>query len=192
MINRVRNNTDGQNAEDMMRGIAGDNNGVCRNYTELMQYFDDTLEKNPEIGGIIGYSEGASIAATYLLEEQRRLREEGRPRRIKCGIFITGWPAMTPDKGFILADEDDEEAELIDVPTLHVVGAKGMDAVNSCYDTGLIVICWLSRSLPTWVGCPLQYLRPRYSCIFRYGKGAPHSTSRIGGRRAMQRYNRSH
>ena len=140
MIDRVRNNTDGTNAEDMMRGIAGDNHGVCRNYTELMQYFDETLDKNPEIAGIIGYSEGASLAATYLLEEQRRQREEGRPRRLKCGIFITGWPAMTPDKGFILADEDDEEVELIDVPTLHVVGAKGMDTVYSCFGIGLMIV----------------------------------------------------
>ena len=140
MIDRVRNNTDGTNAEDMMRGIAGDKHGVFRNYTELMQYFDETLDKNPEIAGIIGYSEGASLAATYLLEEQRRQREEGRPRRLKCGIFITGWPAMTPDKGFILADEDDEEVELIDVPTLHVVGAKGMDTVYSCFGIGLMIV----------------------------------------------------
>lgn len=32
---------------------------------------------------ILGYSEGATTAATLILEEQRLFREQGRPRRIK-------------------------------------------------------------------------------------------------------------
>lgn len=33
--------------------------------------------------GIMGYSEGATTAATLILEERRLFEEEGRPRRLK-------------------------------------------------------------------------------------------------------------
>lgn len=36
-----------------------------------------------ETQGILGYSEGATTAATLILEERRRCESEGRPRRIK-------------------------------------------------------------------------------------------------------------
>jgi hypothetical protein len=123
MISRVRKIPVGQNPEDVMRDLAGDREVVWKNHVQVMQYLYDTLEKNPDIGGIIGYSEGASIAATFILDEQRRQEETGRERRIKCAMFVTGWPPINPGKGIVLADQDDD---LIDVPTLHVVGANGM------------------------------------------------------------------
>lgn len=39
--------------------------------------------------GILGYSEGATVAATLALEEQRRVREEGRTRRLKVRSHAT-------------------------------------------------------------------------------------------------------
>ncbi|CEO58651.1 hypothetical protein PMG11_03359 [Penicillium brasilianum] len=121
MISRVRKIPVGQNPEDVMRDLAGGRDVAWKNHDDVMQYLYDTLEKHPDIGGIIGYSEGASIAATFILDEQRRFEENGRERRIKCAIFMTGWPPIDPNKGIILADQDDD---LIDVPTLHVVGAN--------------------------------------------------------------------
>jgi hypothetical protein len=123
MISRVRKIPVGHNPEDVMRDLVGDRDVVWNNHEEVMQYLYDTLEENPDIGGIIGYSEGAAIAATFILDEQRRQQETGRERRIKCAMFVTGWPPIDPHKGVILADQDDD---LIDVPTLHVVGANGM------------------------------------------------------------------
>ena len=38
--------------------------------------------------GILGYSEGATVAATLVLEEQRRVREEGRTRRLKVRSHV--------------------------------------------------------------------------------------------------------
>lgn len=122
MLSRVRQIPVGQNPEDVMRDLAGDREVVWRNHEEVMKYLYDALEKFPEVEGIIGYSEGASIAATFVLDEERRLREEGRERRIKCALFITGWPPITPGKGLLLSDEDED---MIDIPTLHVVGANG-------------------------------------------------------------------
>ncbi|KAJ5577870.1 uncharacterized protein N7459_006834 [Penicillium hispanicum] len=120
MISRVRKIPDGQNPEDVMRELVGDRDVVWKNHKEIMQYLYDTLDKNPDIEGIIGYSEGASIAATLILDEEKRKRETGRPRRIKCGMFVTGWPPIDSTKGIILADETEV---IIDVPSLHVVGA---------------------------------------------------------------------
>jgi hypothetical protein len=123
MISRVRQIPVGQNPEDVMRDLVGDRQVPWLNYKGVMEYLYQTLEENPDIGGIIGYSEGASMAATFILDEQRRFEEEGRERRLKCAMFITGWPPMSPERGVLLADEVED---MIDVPTLHVVGANGM------------------------------------------------------------------
>ena len=123
MISRVRQIPVGQNPEDVMRDLVGDREVIWLNYKGVMDYLYQALEEHPDIGGIIGYSEGASMAATFILDEQRRFEEEGRERRIKCAIFFTGWPPMSPERGVLLADEVED---LVDVPTLHVVGANGM------------------------------------------------------------------
>lgn len=123
-IRRVRDLPTSESNDDAMREVLGDVH--CRNYTDLMDYIEGVLEKNPEIGGMIAYSEGAAAAATYILDEQRRHREDGRERQIKCAMFVGGWPAMRRDtKGFILADDGGDE--MIDIPTLHVLGANGSD-----------------------------------------------------------------
>lgn len=122
MISRVRQIPVGQNPEDVMRDLVADREVVWRNHQQVMDYLYETMEKNPDIEGIIGYSEGASIAATLILDEQKRLEETGRARRIKCAVFVTGWPPISPEEGIILADESEL---MIDVPTIHVVGANG-------------------------------------------------------------------
>lgn len=136
MVSRVRKIPVGQNPEDVMRELAGGQVVAWKNYEQVMQYLYHILEENPDIGGIIGYSEGAGIAATFILDEQRRLKETGRERRIKCAMFITGWPPVNPKKGIILADQDDD---LIDVPTLHVVGANGRS--HPCTRTVSVLVC---------------------------------------------------
>lgn len=122
MISRVRQIPVGQNPEDVMRDLAGGREVAWRNHEEVMKYLYDELDKNPDIEGIVGYSEGASMAATFVMDEERRQQEEGRERRIKCALFFTGWPPVSPGKGIVLADESED---MIDIPTLHVVGANG-------------------------------------------------------------------
>lgn len=95
---------------------------VWANYKDVMEYVDETLEKNPDIEGIMGYSEGACVGATYILHEQKREQETGRTRRIKCGVFFAGVPPIDSEKGFIFADDREK---LTDIQTLHVIGANG-------------------------------------------------------------------
>ncbi len=87
-----------------------------------LEYLRDIIAENGPFDGILGYSEGASVAATYVLDEQKRFLESGLPRTIKCAVFITGWPACDPgDSKMLLADEYED---VIDIPTFHVLGSK--------------------------------------------------------------------
>ncbi|KAJ6086798.1 hypothetical protein N7467_005712 [Penicillium canescens] len=116
------------------------------NHKDIMEYLDKKLEENPDIEGICGYSEGASIASTYILHEQKMEQEHSRPRRIKCGIFFTGLPPIDEKKGYIFADQREE---MVDIQSIHVIGAAdpfrcGADSLyNVCdpdtaqfFDTG--------------------------------------------------------
>ena len=122
MISRVRKSPHGSCPEDVMRALGNGWDGRWVNHHQVMEYLYDTLERNPDIEGIIGYSEGATMAASLMLDEDRKAQETGRPRRIKCAIFITGWPPLSPEEDVVLADESDYT---LDIPTLHVVGADG-------------------------------------------------------------------
>ena len=132
MMTRVRVLPTGDSPEDIMRALrdidAPDSvveqtgHGIWKNRIPLMEYLYATLEANPDIQGVIGYSEGASLAASLILDEQQRARIEGRTRQLKCAMFLTGWPPISPDAEAILADESSVR---VDVPTLHVVGANG-------------------------------------------------------------------
>ncbi|EHA25420.1 hypothetical protein ASPNIDRAFT_42224 [Aspergillus niger ATCC 1015] len=118
---RGARNTSHTTPEEALRSVIS-NDITWTNYYDLMKYIDETLEKNPDIEGLVGYSEGASIGAAYLLREQQREQETGRTRRIKCAVFLAGIPPVNSERGFIFADERED---MIDLPTVHVVGANG-------------------------------------------------------------------
>lgn len=122
MISRVRKSPHGSSPEDIMRALGKDWDGHWNNHHQVMDYLYDTLEKNPDIEGIVGYSEGATMASSLILDENRKAQETGRTRRIKCAVFFTGWPPLSPEEDVVLADESDYS---LDIPTLHVLGADG-------------------------------------------------------------------
>ncbi len=110
---------DSEDLADIIK-LAADNTGPKNE--DLLDYLYGTLQEHPEIEGVIGYSEGSCIAASLILDEMKRFQEEGRPRRIKCGMFFTGWPPIGPGGKWVLSDES---SLVIDIPTLHVIGANG-------------------------------------------------------------------
>lgn len=81
----------------------------------------EALDADPEICGVVGYSEGASAAATLIYDEQERARSEGYVPRIKAAIFFMGWPAIS-ENGPVLSDEVEN---LLEVQSLHIIGANG-------------------------------------------------------------------
>jgi hypothetical protein len=121
-LNRIRELPPGQNPEDVMRALVK-KGGSWNNRQGALDYLYAVLDRFPEIQGIVGYSEGAAMAGTLILDEDKRFRESGRTRRIRCALFFTGWPPVSPDEKLVLCDESEL---LIDIPTLHVVGANGM------------------------------------------------------------------
>ena len=81
-----------------------------------------TMVESGPFHGVIGYSEGAAIGSTLLIEELRQAKKTGVPSTLKCGIFIAGAPAFrTEVGGWNLWDE---VGEVIDVPTCHVLGVS--------------------------------------------------------------------
>lgn len=92
------------------------------NIPAVMDRLIGILDSDADIDGVIGYSEGAVMATTLLLEEARRQRTSGRQPRIKCAVLICGWPPMDPVTGqLMLTDQFDE---VITVPACHVVGGQ--------------------------------------------------------------------
>ncbi|KAJ5825487.1 serine hydrolase FSH [Penicillium riverlandense] len=84
------------------------------------------IDEDPSIDGLFGYSEGATLAATLVLEERRRAEEEGRPRRIKYAVFLAGWPParLNPSTNSVECVLADECLDVIDVPTCHIIGSN--------------------------------------------------------------------
>ena len=80
-----------------------------------------TMDEEGPFEGVLGYSEGATLASTLLLHDRRRCQKAGRESQLKCGLFFAGWPPIDLD-GHSLALSD-ECGQLIDVPTCHVLGA---------------------------------------------------------------------
>ena len=85
-----------------------------------MQYVRDHAY-NSNLGpfdGLLGFSEGASIVANLLIDQQR----SSSVRPFKCAILISGLPPLQPGNGDpFLADE---LGQIINTPTAHIIGAK--------------------------------------------------------------------
>lgn len=129
LLERIRNFPKGATAEDQMRELMrGDSAAAVvpdvddRSGQEsaqyALEYLYEVMEKDGPFDGIIGYSEGATVASTLLLHEQKRYEETGREPMFKCGLFFAGWPPLTPElDGIVLADESEL---MITIPTCHI------------------------------------------------------------------------
>ena len=67
--------------------------------------------------GILGFSEGASVAAKLILRQST----EKSQCPFKFAIFVCAIPVFRLDEDILLADETDER---IQIPTAHIVGSK--------------------------------------------------------------------
>ncbi|KAI9647282.1 hypothetical protein NHQ30_003665 [Ciborinia camelliae] len=129
LLERIRNFPKGATTEDQMRELMRNRSGSIpvpnadgsygdESAQDAMEYLYDIMQEEGPFDGIMGYSEGAAVAGTLLLHEQKRFETEGRPPMFKCAVFFAGWPPLTPEfNGVVLADETDLT---ITVPTLHI------------------------------------------------------------------------
>ena len=83
-------------------------------------FLQDYVEQHDDapFDGVLGFSEGASVAASLILRQSRR--KQTIP--FKFAVFICAIPPYRSDRDDImLADETDER---LDIPTAHIVGSK--------------------------------------------------------------------
>ena len=90
------------------------------------------METSPEgpFDGIIGFSEGALVAADVILHQAKT----DPPHPLKVGIFVCGAPPWDyANHKSLLSDESEER---ISVPTLSIVGTKDViaKAGNALFD----------------------------------------------------------
>jgi predicted esterase len=127
VLERIRNFPKGATAEDQMRELMKDGSAsvplpnserIDHSAQDALDYLYNIMEKEGPFEGIIGYSEGATVAATLILHEQWRFETEGRTPMFKCALFFGGWPPMTPQcDSLVLADQSDLT---INIPTCHI------------------------------------------------------------------------
>ena len=119
VIERIRDFPQLETPEMTMRELM--TYGVARtdkSAAHTLKYLYDLMEKEGPFDGIVGYSEGATIAGTLLLHEQLLQENHGRIPMFKFALFFGGWPPMKPTlDGIVLADESEL---MIDIPTCHI------------------------------------------------------------------------
>ena len=82
--------------------------------------------------GLLGFSEGASVVANVLIEQER----SSLFRPFKCAVLVSGTPPLRPDNGRLYLT--DETGERINTPTAHILGEKdpgkrgGLALFNLC------------------------------------------------------------
>ncbi|KAI1459253.1 serine hydrolase-domain-containing protein [Annulohypoxylon moriforme] len=152
-VRRVRHIPRGLSPEDTLRLFNKNDEPMgfkWQSFREALDRLFKTIDEDPEIDGLIGYSEGAMMAASICAEENRRWEERGIPRRIKFAIFFAGSPPLVSEGDGFVAKLADEHGISINIPTFHVFGSNdplvysSVALYNSCnqdtaqlYDHGL-------------------------------------------------------
>lgn len=77
------------------------------------------LDHDGPFDGIIGNSEGASVAAIFVVNYLTRCARKEIQHSLKCAVFMSGGPPSFPDgTGVFLADE---HGQIITMPTCHII-----------------------------------------------------------------------
>ncbi|KAK2623594.1 hypothetical protein QTJ16_007148 [Diplocarpon rosae] len=122
VLERVRDFPEGENPEAVLRELLpSGSDGIRSSVRAALDAIYATLETHGPFDGICAYSEGAVVGSTLIMDEKRRLEKEGRPRMIKRAVFFAGWPPLNLESNEMLLSDMSEE--LVDVPTLHCIGA---------------------------------------------------------------------
>lgn len=135
VLSRIRDFPECETAEDTMRELLrGRDDSSESDSSELgpamrvaaahrstdraIKYILDVVKKYGPFDAIVGYSEGATVAATMLLYQQRQQQRWGTKPLFKYGIFFAGWPPLDPrTHDIVLSDESEER---IETRTLHI------------------------------------------------------------------------
>lgn len=107
-----------------MRDFLGDHSAPLRqDVRRMLNDLYQTIQRHGPFYGVLGYSEGATVASTLLVDDLKRRRVQGLGSSFQCAIFFAGWPPLATEGNNTLLLSD-EVGELITIPTFHVVGAS--------------------------------------------------------------------
>jgi len=175
ILARIRDFPDCETPEDTMRELMKE--GVASSSKSTggaLQYLLDIMEEQGPFEGIIGYSEGATVAATLLLHEQIQFHEKGIAPMFKYAIFFAGWPPVDPATHSIMLSDETERT--IEIPTCHIsrfcprlAASRVPRADRACSR--------LHGSVPPRLAGAVQRLRPRLGVPLRPRQG-PHAAAR--------------
>jgi len=122
IIEGIRDFPQGEVAEDVIRELVPDGQDDLRSAIDTtLRGIYATMDEQGPFDAICAYSEGATVAATLILDEKRRFEQEGRERHFKSAIFICGWPPLDAVSGELLLSDSCDD--VIDIPTCHVIGS---------------------------------------------------------------------
>lgn len=123
LLDNIRDLPPMETYEETLRSILPDGIGpVRKSLVKSLESLYKTMKEHGPFDAVLGYSEGATIAATLILDEQERCKAAGTEPTLKCAIFFAGWPPMMLSRDNLILS--DMGTELIDIPTLHVMGSK--------------------------------------------------------------------
>jgi predicted esterase len=125
ILNGLRDFEHDGSPEEAMREFLGDDSAPLRE--DVRRMLDDlyaTVEREGPFDGLIGYSEGATVAATLIVDDLERRAAKGlKGSSFGCAVFFHGWPPLATQGNATLLLSD-VVGEIITIPTFHVVGAS--------------------------------------------------------------------
>ncbi|KAK3902330.1 serine hydrolase-domain-containing protein [Staphylotrichum tortipilum] len=125
-LRRLRHMPYSVNAEDAMRMFQDCGEGDDWHQQVWREALDDvqkTIDEHPDVEALIGYSEGAMVGASFIVDEATKAQKTGREPRIKFAIFISGSPPLKLEgDNRVVAQLADEAGTVIDIPTFHIFG----------------------------------------------------------------------
>ncbi|AEO60437.1 hypothetical protein MYCTH_54987 [Thermothelomyces thermophilus ATCC 42464] len=127
-LRRLRHMPYSINAEDAIRMFQDTGKGDDWHQPVWREAMDDVIKKvdeHPDVDAVIGYSEGAMVGASLIVEEGEQERRTGRKRRIKFAVFISGSPPLKFEgEDRVVALLADQSGVVIDIPTFHIFGCN--------------------------------------------------------------------
>ncbi|KAK4247440.1 serine hydrolase FSH [Corynascus novoguineensis] len=127
-LRRLRHMPYSINAEDAIRMCEERSQGEDWHQQVWRQAMNDVLrilDEHPDVDAVIGYSEGAMVGASLVVEEAEQAQRTGRQRRIKFAVFISGSPPLKFEgDNRVVAQLADRAGIVIDIPTFHIFGCN--------------------------------------------------------------------
>ena len=90
-------------------------------FRKMLDRLHRIIKEQGPFHGIIGYSEGAHVGASLLLDCERQSQSTGSKNPLTHAIFFSGWPPCDPETADCVLS--DEVGQIIQGHTMHILGS---------------------------------------------------------------------